>query len=332
MKIKIPSMIFYGTLKFLFYIVLPLALIYFLETYLPIMEFSDPFVLGIIIIGVIGTILAVLTHTFKKDTVAHGYTKIIDSIYSAIFVFYIFGGFTVGDGFGNFALSTTLVGYTIAARIGIQVIAYLSLIGALFSVGQHVFKTAELKKAKEYNITIKRKFRASKAFRIASFVTSLILTGYIISIPASAIFIRPSLVGDGFDFDHDDNGTPFDPSDDLLSMYLMFSIANGGAWSIFDVRLDIDIIVQDCTNGTHELIPDGTRIGGSPDREYNFLHYTTTTSENFTMSIEPAYVFNLVICDATLEFEISFEGRYAQINLAVDLTFAMPWENVTYIP
>ena len=50
------------------------------------------------------------------------------------------------------------------------------------------------------------------------------------------------------------------------------------------------------------------------------------------MSIEPAYVLNLVICDATLEFEISFVGRYAQINLDVDLTFAMPWENVTYIP
>ena len=332
MKIKIPSMIFYGVIKFLLMIVLPLFVISLLEIYFPIMQFSDAFVLGIIIIGVIGTILTVLTHTFKKDTIAHGYTKIIDSIYGAFFIFYIFGGFTVGDGFGNFFINTSLMGYAISARIGIQVIAYLSMIGALINVGQHVFKTVELKKNKEYNITIKRKFRASKVFRVAGIVTSLILTLYIVSIPLSAINIRAGLVGDGFTFDHDDNGTPYIPSDDLLSIYLMFSIANGGAWSIFDVRLDIDIIVQDCTNGTHELIPDGTRIGGSPDREYNFLHYTSTTSENFSMSIEPAYVFNLVICDATLEFELSFVGRYAQINLAADLTFAIPWENVTYIP
>ena len=286
------------------------------------MEFNDAFVLGIIIIGVIGTILSVLTHTFKKDTVAHGYTKIIDSIYSAIFTFYIFGGFTVGDGFGNFAISTTLAGYTVAARIGIQVIAYLSMIGTLINVGQHVFKTAELKKDKEYHITIKRKFRASKVFGIAGFITSIILTGYIISIPLSAINIRANLEGDGFSFDYDLGPDPLNFTDgDSVTMYLMFSIHNGGAWSIFDVRLDVDI-----------RLPNSTRIGGSPDRDYTFLHYTSTTSENFSMSIDPGYVPYLMVTATDLLFELSFEGRYAQINLDADLTFTLPWENVTYIP
>jgi len=322
MKIKIPSMIFYGALKFLFYIVLPLFIISLLEIYFPIMEFSDAFVIGIIIIGVIGTILSVLTHTFKKDTVAHGYTKIIDSLYSAIFTFYIFGGFTVGDGFGNFGISTSLMGYTISARIGIQVIAYLTLISALINVGQHVFKTAELKKDKEYNITIKRKFRASKAFRVVGLVTSIILAGYIVSIPLSAINIRANLEGDGFDFDYDLGPDPFNFTDgDTVTMYLMFSIHNYGAWSIFDVRLDVDI-----------MLPNSTRIGGSPDRDYNFLHYTSTTSENFSMSIDPVYVPYLVVTATDLLFELSFEGRYAQINLDADLTFTLPWENVTYIP
>ena len=322
MKIKIPSMIFYGTLKFLFYIVLPLFLISLLETYFPIMDFSDAFVLGIIIIGVIGTILTVLTHTFKKDTVAHGYTKIIDSIYSALFTFYIFGGFTVGDGFGNFALHTSLAGYTVSARIGIQVIAYLTMIGSLISVGRYIFKTAELKKNKEYNITIKRKFQASKVFYVAGLVTSLILTVYIISIPLSAINIRANLEGDGFDFDFDLGPDPLNLTDgDTVTMYLQFSIHNYGAWSIFDVRLDVDI-----------KLPNSTRIGGSPDRDYNFLHYTSTTSENFSMSIDPVYVPYLVVTATDLLFELSFEGRYAQINLDADLTFTLPWENVTYIP
>jgi hypothetical protein len=322
MKIKIPSVIFYGTLKFLFYIVLPLLIISLLETYIPIMEFSDAFVLGIIIIGVIGTILTVLTHTFKKDTVAHGYTKIIDSIYSAIFTFYIFGGFTVGDGFGNFFINTSLAGIAFSARIGIQVIAYLTMIGSLISVGRYIFKTAELKKNKEYNITIKRKFQASKAFYVAGLVTSIILTVYIISIPLSAINIRANLEGDGFDFDFDLGPDPLNLTDgDTVTMYLQFSIHNYGAWSIFDVRLDVDI-----------KLPNSTRIGGSPDRDYNFLHYTSTTSENFSMSIDPVYVPYLVVTATDLLFELSFEGRYAQINLDADLTFTLPWENVTYIP
>ena len=33
------------------------------------MQFNNVFVIGIIVIGVIGTIVSVLTHTFKKDTV-----------------------------------------------------------------------------------------------------------------------------------------------------------------------------------------------------------------------------------------------------------------------
>ena len=175
MKIRIPSMIFYGLLKFVFYIVLPLGLIYFVEIYFPIMDFNDAFVLGIIVLGVIGTILSVLTHTFKKDTVAHGYTKIIDSIYSAIFTFYIFGGFTLGDGFGNYAISTSLMGYPVSARIGLQVIAYVLMISAVISIFKQIFKTAELKKDKEYHLTIKRKLRVSKVLSYAGLVTSLLL-------------------------------------------------------------------------------------------------------------------------------------------------------------
>lgn len=329
MKIKIPSMIFYGILKLLFYLILPLSIVYLLETY-NIMQFSDAYVLGIWVIGIIGTIITVLTHTFKKDTVAHGYTKIIDSLYSAIFIFYIFGGFTIGDGFGNYFISTSLAGYSVSAKIGIQIIAYLLMIGALIGVFQHIFKTVEVKKQKEYHITIRRKLRASKVCRVAGIVTSLILVAYIVSIPASAINIRANLEGDGLDFAYDWNGTLNDTSDDTLSIFLMFSIHNGGVWSIFDVRLDIDILVQNCINGTGDtLIADDTRIGGSPDIEYNFLQFTSTTSENISMSIEPAYLIKLLPCTADLLFQLSFEARYAQLTLDVDLTFTMPWENLT---
>jgi hypothetical protein len=143
--------------------------------------------------------------------------------------------------------------------------------------------------------------------------------------------IKPSLEGSGLSFDYDPGPDPLNFTDgDTLSMYLVFNIINGGVWSIFDVRLDIDLIVQNCKNSTgHTLIPDDTRIGGSADREYNFLQFTSTTSENFSMSIDPAWVIRLIQCTADLKIQLSFEARYAQLTVDADLVFPMAWTNLT---
>ena len=332
MKIKPHTMIFYGTMKVLFYLVLPLVIVYFLELY-GIMQFNDAFVLGIIIIGIIGTAVTVLNHTFKKDTVASGYASIIDSLYSAIFLFYIFGGFTLGDGFGNYLINVNTGTYSVSILIGLQIIAYLLMIGAGIKLFQHIFRTAELKKDKEYHVKIKRSFRASKFFRILGTLVNLILLGYIISIPVSAMNISINLEGSGLSFTYDPGPDPFNISDgDSINMSLQFNVHNYGIYSILDVRLDIDLLVKDCTNGTDELIPDNTRIGGSPDREYNFYHFTSTLSENFTMSIDPGYVPYLAICNATLIMDISLEARYAQLTAALNVIFQQNWENVTHLP
>ena len=42
---------------------------------------------ALIVIGAIGTVLAVLKHTFPKDTVANSVMGIIDSIFSGIYLF-----------------------------------------------------------------------------------------------------------------------------------------------------------------------------------------------------------------------------------------------------
>ncbi|MFX1276178.1 MAG: hypothetical protein ACFFAT_14200 [Promethearchaeota archaeon] len=332
MKIRLGSMIFFGTMKFLFYIVLPLIIINILQT-IGIMEFNAAYVWGIIIIGIIGTGITVLNHTFKKDTVASGYASIIDSLYSAIFIFYIFGGFTVGDGFGNFSIRVPFSTYSIFIQIGIQIIAYLSLIGAGIKIFQHIFRTAELKKNQELHVKIKKKFRASKFFRVLGTLVNLILLVYIVSIPLSALNVSINLEGGGLSFDWDPGPDPLNISDgDTLSMSLKFNVHNYGVYSILDVRLDINLYVKDCFNGTEYLIPDNTRIGGSPDREYNFYRFTSTISENFTMSIEPIYVPDLVTCDATLLIDISLHARYAQLTADLDVIFQQSWENVTYVP
>ncbi len=325
MKIKLHAMIFYGVLKAFFYLVIPLLIIYFLETY-GIMQFSDIYVLGILIIGVIGTAVTILNHTFKKDTVASGYASIVDSIYSAIFLFYIFGGFTPGVSFGTYEITYAMIHIS----IGIQLIAYLMLIAAGIKLLQHVFRTAELKKDKEYHVKIKRKFRASKFFKVLGTLCSLILVGYIISIPASAVNIDLALVGTP-QFNHWDNGTLDDFSDDLLNMSFQFNVNNGGVYSIFDIRLDISLRTYNTTNTT--ALPDGEKIGGTPTSQiFEFRRFSSYTSQNFTIILETDYIEGLLLNNATLRYEISFTARYAGIDVSIDTFFNQPWENKTYIP
>jgi hypothetical protein len=222
-------------------------------------------------------------------------------------------------------------GYYISAQIGLQIIAYILMIGAGIQIFRHILRTIELSKHKKYDIKFKkRKFRASTFFRILGILVSIGLIGFIISIPVSALFVDIDLDGGKFFYSYDDGGTTLDPSDDKVNMSVQFSVDNNGIYSILDVRLDIAISVRDCTNGTDILIPDGTTISATPDREYNFYRGTSKTSENFTISIYNEYVDELVVCNATLLFDISFQARYAQLTADVDLMFEQEWTNKTY--
>lgn len=330
MKIRLGAMIFYGIVKALFYLVIPLVAIYFINTY-TILKVSFTTILGIIILGTIGTIVTILNHTFQKETVASGYTSIIDSVWSAVFIFFIFGGFSLGEGFGYYSVEGEPFGYYIYAQIGLQIIAYILMIGAGIQIFRHIFRTIEFAKHKKYDIKFKkRKFRASTFFRILGILVSIGLIGFIISIPVSALYVDIDLEGGKFFYSYDDGATPLDPSDDKVNMSVQFSVDNNGIYSILDVRLDIAISVRDCTNGTDILIPDGTTISATPDREYNFYRGASVTSENFTISIYNEYVDELVVCNATLLFDISFQARYAQLTADVDLMFEQEWTNKTY--
>ena len=332
MRIKLASMIFYGIMKVIFYLVFPLLLISVLQL-IGIMQFSDAYILGIIILGVIGTAVTILNHTFKKDTVASGYASIVDSIYSAIFIFYIFGGFTVGDGFGNYFIDMPIGDQRVSIQVGLQIIAYVSMIAAGIKLFQHIFRTAELKKDKEYHVKIKRSFRASTFFRVIGSLVSVALLAYIISIPVSALNVSIDIEGDGFNYVYDLGPDEYNISDgDSITMYLVFNVHNYGIYSILDVRVDVSVLVLDCNNGTDKLIPDNTVIGASPERTYNFYRFTSTTSQNFTIALIPEYMPQLLICNATLILQISLYARYAQLTAALDIDFQQPWTNKTYIP
>jgi len=331
MKIRLGAMFFFGILKALFYLVIPLVAIYFINTY-TVLKVSFGTIVGIIVLGSIGTGITVLNHTFQKESVASGYTSIIDSIWSAIFIFFVFGGFSLGEGFGYYSVDGELFGFYISAQLGLQIIAYILMIGAGIQIFRHIFRTIEFAKHKKYDIKFKkRKFRASTFFRILGILTTLGLIAFIISIPVSALLVDINLEGGGPALSYDDNGTPSDFNDDKVNISLQFSVDNNGIYSILDVKLDVGVKVRDCINSTTGVttIPDNTLIGFTPDKTYNFYRGTSVTSENFTITFLPGYQTTLAGSNATLIFDISFQARYAQLTADVDVMFEQIWNNET---
>ena len=104
MAIQINKMIFQGILNALMYIALPLILFEVISMIAP-MTFSQEFKITIIIIGIIGTVFAMLRYAFPKDTSANRLMAFGSTIYSGIYVFYIFGGFTIGVQLGTYSIN-----------------------------------------------------------------------------------------------------------------------------------------------------------------------------------------------------------------------------------
>jgi hypothetical protein len=118
MTIQWGKMILHGLLNAVFYIGIPYGMIYLLE-YLNIVSFTEAFKISIIIFGVIGTIISMIKHAYSKDTSANRLISFFISIYSGIYLFYIFGGFTPGVELGTYSIKTDLL----QVNLGLKVIA-----------------------------------------------------------------------------------------------------------------------------------------------------------------------------------------------------------------
>ena len=104
MEIQYGKMILHGILSAIFYLVVPLVLFYFLELY-GIMTFTAAYRIAIIIFGIIGIIISILRHAFPEDTSANRYVRFGITVYSGIFLFYMFGGFDPGTTLGTYYIN-----------------------------------------------------------------------------------------------------------------------------------------------------------------------------------------------------------------------------------
>jgi len=317
MAIQIDKMILHGILNTLMYIALPLILFEVISM-MGLMTFSQEFKISIIIIGIIGTVFAILRHAFPKDSSANRLLAFGSTIYSGIYMFYLFGGFTPGVQLGTYSINLP----TLQVLLGLQIIAWLLLGSSGIRALKYLIEAIELRKNKEYRV----KFRLSHIFTVLGTIFSLIIFGYLGSIAYSGMNL-------GFDF-HDtfvlgwDKGALlFDPSDDNINITITFDLDNQGLYAIYDVYIDAEVHTEASAN--ESALPVGVKVGESLDNYFSTFHsFTNNINNNITIIMDPTYIVGLATTDATLELKISFSTLYAAILINLNITVNIPWTHL----
>jgi len=316
MAIQLTKMILHGILNAVLYIALPLILFEVIAI-MGFMTFTQEFKMSIMIIGIIGVVFSMLRHAFPKDTSANCLMAFASTVYSGIYLFYLFGGFTVGVQLGTYSINLP----TLQVLLGLQVIAWLLLGSSGLRALKYLIEAVELRKNKEYRV--KAKFKLSNFFKVLGTILSLIIFGYLGSIAYSGMnldfnFHPTSALG------WDDGGTLIDPSDDTINITITFDLDNQGIYAIYDVYIDAEF--RTVTSANESALPVGVKVGGSLDNYFSTFHsFTNNVDNNITLVMDPTYIVGLATTDATLALKISFDTLYAAILINLNITFNIPW-------
>jgi hypothetical protein len=314
MTIQYGKMILHGILSAIFYIVVPLVLFYFLETY-HIMTFSESFRIIVIIFGIVGVFMSILRHAYPVDTSANRLIAFFASIYAGVYLFYIFGGFTPGVSLGTYAIDLP----TIQVLLGLQLIAWLLLGSTIVRAIQYLIEAIELRKKKEYRTTGKKQFKVSRIFKALGTLIGLVILGYFGTLIYSGLNIKPAL-------------HPIGPSDvsysgGNLNITLTFDLSNQGIYALYNVSVGLDLYTITSTNAS--ILPENTKIGESISNYVHTFHsFTNTPNQQLTVGIYPIYVYGLATTIANLKFVLSFSTFYAGITADVNISQVVSWPSL----
>jgi hypothetical protein len=318
MEFNYGKMVLHGILSSIFYLVVPLVLIYVLEYY-GLMIFTDAYRTAIIIFGIIGVVFSMLRHGFPEDTPANRLVRFGSTIYSGIFLFYIFGGFDPGTRFGTYYIDLDFL----QVFLGLRIIAWLLLGSTIIRGLQYLVEAIELRKKREYKVKVKKEFKVSTIFKVFGIIASLVVVGYFGSIIFSGLNLGVNL-HDTFGYHHYNNSTASDYTDDSLSITLTFDVTNNGFYALNNVILNAEIHVV--TSSNPGLLPFDTKIGDSPLPYQNTFHsFTSTLNQNINVSIETTYIEGLLTETANLLFKITFSTLYALIFINVTVSLPISW-------
>ena len=317
MAIQITKMILYGILNAVLYIALPLILFEVVDL-LNLMTFTQEFKISIIIIGIIGTVFAMLRHAYPKDTSANRIIAFGSTVYSGIYLFYLFGGFSQGVQLGTYSIN---IEYPIPLQVllGLQFIAWLLLGSSGIRALKYLIEAIELRKNKEYRAKVK----LSKLFKVLGTIMSLVIFGYFGSVVYSGMNL-------GFSFHpmtppvYDNGGSPLDFSDDILEINITFDLDNQGFYAIYNAYVGAEVTVQTSTNTS--ALPLGLKVGGGGKTFATFHSFTNNLNNTITILMDNTYMFELATTDATLRLKFLFNTVYATILINLNLTISdLPW-------
>ena len=318
MEIQIGKMILYGALSALFYLVLPLILFEILEAY-NIMTFSTTFKIAIIIFGIIGVVISMLRHLFPKDTPANRWVAFGATVYSGIYLFYMFGGFTPGVSLGTYRINLPMI----QVLLGLQLIAWLLLASSGIRALRYLVEAIELRKKKEYSVKVRKQFKLSTIFKVLGTIMSLGIAGYFGTLVYSGMNLGFD-IHDTFYPVYDHKGTP-SPVDDTFNITMTFDVDNQGIYAIYDLTMDFYIYTLNTSNPV--TLPEYTKIGHTLNNYYGTIHsFSKQPNNNITVSFFSPYFAGLNTTDANLEFIISFSTLYAGIFIDLNVSFEVPWD------
>jgi len=320
MQVQIGKMLLYGILSAIFYIVVPMILFEVIAS-LGYMTFSQEFKVSIIVFGIIGVVISMLRHLFPKDSAANRIVAFSATVFSGVYLFYMFGGFTPGVSLGTYAISFG----PIQALLGLQLIAWLLLASSGIRALQYLVEAIELRKKKEYSVTVRRPFKLSKVFKVLGTIMSLAMLGYFGTLVYSGLNlgfdIQDPEIGD---IGINDQGTPSPLDDTINNITMSFDVSNQGIYAIYNVYIDVAFFTVSSDNTS--ALPENIIIGQSLNNYYSTFHsFTLTPDNNVTVIIDPPYDVGLITTNATLAIQISFSTLYAGILVDLNISIQFPW-------
>jgi len=317
MEIQIGKMILNAILYAILYIAAPLTIIFLLDFY-DILTIGTYFITGIIIFGIIGVIMAVLKAAYPKDSAKNRVIMFLITIYSGVYLFYIFGGFDPTAELGNFSIATQ----QIQILLGLKLIAWLSLAVAGVRSLQYLFEAFELRGVSKDSAEYKRRARPSLLFKVIGTLLSLGLAIYVLTLIGSGVMIRPNL--ENFTYDYDNNLTPVDPSDDSFNITVTFGVGNNGLYPLRDLNIKAELWSLNSTDSIN--LPPNTKVGQSPVHSYPVIpSFSQITGQDINILIGSTYGQHLADNNATLQVLLSISLNFGGIYVNLNISFNTPW-------
>ncbi|TFG01365.1 MAG: hypothetical protein EU539_14135 [Promethearchaeota archaeon] len=311
MEMQVGKMILNAILYAILYIGIPLGILLGLD-YFGIFTVSQSFITGIIIFGVVGVFLAVLKAAYPKDSAKNRVIMFLITVFSGVYLFYIFGGFNPNADLGNFSIETQ----QLSVSLGLQFIAWLLLLSSGVRSLQYLFEAFELRGVTKDSAEYKRRARPSLLFKIVGVILSLILVGWILSIIGSGVMIRPNLVS--YDYD-------YNPPDEL-NFTLTYDLSNGGIYPLTNLNLKSEIWVTSSDN--ESALPPDTKIGESAITHYASIGaFDGVFNQNLTAIMDNSYIEGLVTTNASLSYNLIFDTEFGGISINATLRIPIPWNS-----